>query len=297
MMRKVFVLVVFLFSLVNAFSQELNATVSVNFQQVANGNPQLFKNLETQVKEFLNTTKWTTKEYTDVEKIECNFFININTFGANNFEATLQVQSSRPVHNSTLSTPILNINDKNFSFRFIEFETMVYDQNTFNSNLVSVLAFYTNLIIGLDQDSFSELGGTEYLQIASNIVNVAQTSGYGGWSQSEGNNNNRNFLISDILSSTFTPFRKSLYEYHRTGLDIMSDDVKKGKENIAKSIETLLEIHNTRPNSLVVRTFFDAKGDELVSIFTGGPQTNNVKLLETLNRISPLNSQKWNKIR
>lgn len=296
-MRKVFVLVVFLFSLVNAFSQELNATVSVNFQQVANGNPQLFKNLETQVKEFLNTTKWTTKEYSDVEKIDCNFFININTFGANNFEATLQVQSSRPVHNSTLSTPILNINDKNFSFRFIEFETMVYDQNTFNSNLVSVLAFYTNLIIGLDQDSFSELGGTEYLQIASNIVNVAQTSGYGGWSQSEGNNNNRNFLISDILSSTFTPFRKSLYEYHRTGLDIMSDDVKKGKENIAKAIETLLEIHKIRPNSLVVRTFFDAKVDELVSVFTGGPQTNNVKLIETLNRISPLNSQKWNKIR
>ena len=297
MMRKVFVLVVFLFSLVNAFSQELNATVSVNFQQVANGNPQLFKNLETQVKEFLNTTKWTTKEYSDVEKIDCNFFININTFGANNFEATLQVQSSRPVHNSTLSTPILNINDKNFSFRFIEFETMVYDQNTFNSNLVSVLAFYTNLIIGLDQDSFSELGGTEYLQIASNIVNVAQTSGYGGWSQSEGNNNNRNFLISDILSTTFAPFRKTLYEYHRQGLDIMSDDVKKGKENVANSIEILAEIQKTRPNSLLVRTFFDAKGDELVSIFSGGPQTNNIKLLETLNRISPLNSQKWNKIR
>lgn len=297
MMRKVFVLVVFLFSLVNAFSQELNATVSVNFQQVANGNPQLFKNLETQVKEFLNTTKWTTKEYTDVEKIECNFFINVSSYGSNNFEATLQVQSSRPVYNSTLSSPVLNINDKNFSFRFIEFETMVYDQNTFNSNLVSVLAFYTNLIIGLDQDSFSQLGGTEYLQIASNIVNVAQTSGYKGWSQSEGNNNNRNFLISDILSNTFTPFRKSLYEYHRLGLDTMSDDVKKGKENIAKSIETLLEIHNTRPNSLIVRTFFDAKGDELVSIFSGGPQTNNVKLIETLNRISPLNSQKWNKIR
>lgn len=297
MMRRVLVVVVFLFSLMNLFSQELKATVSVNFQQVANGNPQLFKNLETQIKEFLNTTKWTTKEYTDVEKIECNFFINVSSYGSNNFEATLQVQSSRPVYNSTLSSPILNINDKNFSFRFIEFETMVYDQNSFNSNLVSVLAFYTNLIIGLDQDSFSQLGGTNYLQIASNIVNVAQTSGYGGWSQSEGNNNNRNFLISDILSNTFTPFRKSLYEYHRLGLDTMSDDVKKGKESIAKSIVTLLEIHNTRPNSLVVRTFFDAKGDELVSIFTGGPQTDNVKLLETLNRISPLNSQKWNKIR
>lgn len=297
MMRKVLVVVVFLFSMVNVFSQELNATVAVNYQQVANGNPQLFKNLETQVKEFLNTTKWTTKEYTDVEKIECNFFINVTSYGSNVFEATLQIQSSRPVHNTTLASPILNINDKNFNFRFIEFETMIYDQNTFNSNLVSVLAFYANMIIGMDMDSFALNGGTKYLDVASNIVNVAQSSGYKGWSQSEGNNNNRNFLISDMLAVTFAPFRKTLYEYHRLGLDTMGEDLKKGKENVAKSIEILAEIQKTRPNSLLVRTFFDAKGDELVSIFSGGPQTDNVKLLETLNKISPLNSQKWNKIR
>lgn len=296
-MRKLKLVVFFLFSIANVFSQELNANVSVNFQQVANGNPQLFKNLETQVKEFLNTTKWTTKEFTDVEKIECNFFINISTYGSNNFEATLQVQSSRPVYNSTLSTPILNINDKNFSFRFIEFENLIYDQNTFNSNLVSVLAFYANLIIGLDQDSFSELGGTEYLQIASNIVNVAQTSGYKGWNQSEGNNNNRNFLISDILSNTFTPFRQALYQYHRLGMDVMADDVKKGKEGVIEGINALAEIQKTRPNALLTRTFFDAKTDEIVSIFSGGPRVNIVPLLETLNRISPLNSQQWSRIK
>lgn len=296
-MRKIILVVFFLFSIANVFSQELNATVSVNFQQVANGNPQLFKNLETQVKEFLNTTKWTTKEFTDVEKIECNFFINISTYGSNNFEATLQVQSSRPVYNSTLSTPVLNINDKNFSFRFIEFENLIYDPNTFNSNLVSVLAFYANLIIGLDQDSFSELGGTEYLQIASNIVNVAQTSGFKGWNQSEGNNNNRNFLISDILSSTFTPFRQALYQYHRLGMDVMADDVKKGKEGVIVGINALAEIQKTRPNALLTRTFFDAKTDEIVSIFSGGPRVNVVPLIETLNRISPLNSQKWSKIK
>lgn len=297
MMRKVLVVVVFLFAIVNVFSQELNATVSVNYQQVANGNPQLFKNLETQVKEFLNTTKWTTKEYTDVEKIDCNFFINVNTYGSNNFEATLQVQSSRPVYNSSLSSPIVNINDKNFTFRFIEFENLIYDQNSFNSNLVSVLAFYSNLIIGLDQDSFSELGGTEYLQIASNIVNVAQTSGYKGWSQSEGNNNNRNFLISDMLSNTFTPFRRALYQYHRLGLDIMEQDIKKGKEGVIKGINALAEVQKVRPNALLTRTFFDAKTDEIVSIFSGGPNVDVAPLLVTLNRISPLNSQKWSQIK
>ncbi|MFY7988238.1 MAG: DUF4835 family protein [Flavobacterium sp.] len=296
-MRKIILVLYILFSITNGFSQELNATVSVNYQQVANGNPQLFKNLETQVKEFLNTTKWTTKEFTDVEKIDCNFFINISSYGSNNFEATLQVQSSRPVHNSTLSTPVLNINDKNFTFRFIEFENLIYDQNSFSSNLVSVLAFYSNLIIGLDQDSFSELGGTEYFQIASNIVNVAQTSGFKGWNQSEGNNNNRNFLISDILSNTFSPFRISLYQYHRLGLDLMSEDVKKGKEGVIKGINVLAEIQKVRPNALLTRTFFDAKTDEIVSIFTGGPKVDVLPLIETLNRISPLNSQKWSNIK
>lgn len=296
-MRKIFLLVVFFFSTVNLISQELNATVSVNFQQVTNGNPQLFKNLETQVKEFLNATKWTTKEYLPTEKIECNFFINVTSYASNNFEATLQIQSSRPVFNSTLMSPIVNINDKNFTFRFIEFENLIYDQNTFNSNLVSVLAFYTNLIIGLDQDSFSELGGTEHLQIASTIVNVAQTSGYKGWSQSEGNNNNRNFLISDLLSSTFNPFRQALYQYHRLGLDVMADDVKKGKEGIITAIKTLSEIQRSRPNALLTRTFFDAKADEIVAIFSGGPRVETVELVETLNRISPLNSQKWSRIK
>ncbi|WP_288984634.1 DUF4835 family protein [uncultured Flavobacterium sp.] len=296
-MKRSLLLIIVLFFTQIGVSQELQATVSINYQQVNNGNPQLFKNLEKQVKEFLNTTKWTDREIKDEEKIECNFFINITAYGSNNFEATLQIQSSRPVFNSTLSSPILNINDKNFSFRFIEFETMTYDPNSFNSNLVSVLAYYSNIIIGLDLDSFSENGGTKYLEVASNIVNIAQTSGYKGWSQSEGNNNNRNFLISDLLSNTFSPFRVALYQYHRMGLDLMSENVAKGKEGVAKSIETLAEIQKVRPNSLLVRTFFDAKVDEIVSVFSGGPKINVAQVVETLNKISPLNSQKWGKIR
>lgn len=292
------ILFILFFFLANmSFSQELKAIVSVNFQQVNNGNPQLFKNLEKQVADFVNNTKWTSDNYNESEKIDCTFFLNILSFGSNNFEATLQVQSSRPIFNSTLTSPILNINDKNFSFRFIEFENMVYDENSFNSNLVSVLAFYANVIIGLDKDSFSELGGTENLESAQNIVNVAQTSGFKGWSQAESGNNNRNFLISDMLSGTFLPYRLSLYQYHRLGLDLMSENLKLGKEGIEKAIETLSEIQNSRPNSLLIRTFFDAKTDEIVSIFSGGPSTGTSKVVEVLNRVSPLNSQKWSKIR
>ena len=296
MMRNLFLLLVFLFTNV-ALSQELRATVAVNYEQVNNGNPQLFKNLEKQITEFLNNTKWTENEVKDVEKIECNFFINVTSYGSNNFEATLQVQASRPVFNSTLSSPILNVNDKNFNFRFIEFENMIYDANNFSSNLVSVLAFYSNLIIGIDMDSFSKLGGTEYLGIAANIVNVAQSSGFKGWSQSESGNNNRNFLISDMLSNTFEPFRTAMYLYHREGVDKMAENILQGKEGVSKAIQVLEEIQKTRTNSLITRTFFDIKADEIVSIFSGGPKMDVTKLVETLNRISPLNSQKWNKIR
>lgn len=295
-MRNLFLLLVFLSTNV-ALSQELRATVSVNYNQVNNGNPQLFKNLEKQVTEFLNNTKWTENEVKDIEKIDCNFFINVTSYGSNNFEATLQVQASRPVFNSTMSSPILNINDKNFVFRFIEFENMIYDANNFTSNLVSVLAFYSNLIIGIEMDSFSKLGGTDYLEVAANIVNVAQSSGFKGWSQAESGNNNRNFLISDMLSNTFEPFRTAMYVYHREGMDKMSENVLQGKEGVAKSLELLSEIQKIRPNSLITRTFFDIKSDEIVSIFSGGPKMNVSQLVETLNKISPLNSQKWNKIR
>jgi len=295
-MRNLFLLLGFLFTNI-IFSQELRATVSVNYDQVANGNPQLFKNLEKQVTEFLNNTKWTEDEVKDVEKIECNFFINVTSYGSNAFEATLQVQASRPVFNTSLSTPILNINDKNFNFKFIEFENMIYDANNFSSNLVAVLAFYTNLIIGIEKDTFSKNGGTVFLGKAANIVSISQSSGYKGWSQSESGNNNRNFLISDLLSTTFEPFRNAMYMYHIQGLDKMAENILQGKQGVDKSIEVLSEIQKTRPNSLIMRTFFDTKADEIVSIFSGGPKINALVLVETLNKISPLNSQKWNKIR
>ena len=281
----IYILLVFI-SFQSLFSQELNCTVSVNYDRMTDVNPQIFKNLEKQLTEFLNTTKWTSKEYKQNEKITCNFFINIAKYNSNNFESTLQIQSSRPIFNSTYESPILNINDKDFNFRYIEFEQLIYDQNSYTSNL----------IIGLDKDSFEDLGGTKQLETASNIVNIAQTSGYKGWSQSDGGNTNRYFLISDLLSNTFQPFRRTLFQYHFEGLDLMSENLMKGKEGVAKAVETIAVIQKSRPNALLTRTFFDAKTDEIVSVFSGGPATNNSQLIETLNRISPLNSVKWNKI-
>ena len=282
-----------------SFSQELRTTVTVNFDQINSSNKQLFKNLEKQMAEFLNNTKFSEKDYKNSEKIECSFFLNITShnISSNDFEGTLLVQSSRPVYNSTYTTPVVNINDIKVGFRYIEFENLIFDANNFNSNLVSLMAYYANLIIGLDRDTFSELGGTEYLQKAANIVTVAQSSGYTGWSQSESNNNNRYFFVTDLLSNTFLGYRKSLYQYHIQGLDLMADNALKGKEGVIVALQTLSEIHKSRPNALLTRAFFDAKTDEVVAIFSSGPKTNNVQVLDILNKISPLNSQKWNAIK
>ena len=290
-------LILFLLSTFCAFSQELKATVSINSAQVTNVNPQIFKNLEKQIFDFLNNTKFSNKEFVKpIEKVNCSFFFIVNKFETNNFEVTLQVNSTRPVYNSTFTTPILNINDKDVGFKYIEFENLIYDQNSFTSNLVSVLSFYANIILASDADTFSDKGGTEFLETALNISNVAQSSGFSGWIQT-GKKTTRYNLISDLMSNTFDAYRETLYQYHINGLDRMADDLSKGKMEIINAIETLLKLHKVRPNSLLARTFFDAKTDEIVSVFTGGPVVDVSKVKDNLATISPLNSSKWNKIR
>jgi len=296
MKRKIFGILFLIVVSVSSFGQELNASVSVNYQRMTDVNPQIFKNLETKVREFLNNTRFTDLNFEQHERIECNFFINVAEFNSNNIQATLQVQSSRPIYNSTYSSPVLNINDKDFGFQFLEYEQLVYDQNNFTSNLISVLAFYANIIIAVDRDTFEEKSGTKYLQSALSILNMAQPKGYKGWSQNENTNTNRYFLVSDLMSNTYEAFRKAMYEYHLLGLDSMAADQAKAKEEIGKAIETLSAIQNYRPNAFLTRVFFDAKVDEIVSVFSGGPNYNTITLKETLNRISPLNSVKWNKI-
>jgi hypothetical protein len=240
--------------------------------------------------------KFTEKEFKNNERINCAFFFIINSFDSNNFNATLQVNSSRPVYNATYTTPVLNLNDKDVQFKYVEFENFIYDQNAFTSNLVSILSFYAHVIIGADADTFASKGGTEAYEKALTVSNMAQSSGYAGWVQT-GKNPTRYNLISDLMSPTFDPYRETMYAYHIKGLDIMAGNVKAGKLGISSAIDTLLQLHKVRPNSLLARTFFDAKTDEIVTIFGGGPPVDTSKLIDALQTISPLNSSKWNKIK
>lgn len=294
-MRNV-ILVFLCFCFTTISAQELNCEVKINSDRVTATNQQIFKTLETSLNEFVNKTKWTNQTFKQNERIECSMFINVAEFNANAFSATIQVQASRPVYNSLYSTPIFNFNDKDFSFRYVEFENLFFNPNSFDSNLVSVLAYYVYIILGVDADTYTLNGGTSYFEQAQAIAAIAQTGGYKGWGQSDGFQN-RHFLVNDLLSNTFDPIRETMFQYHSNGLDLMADNLKLGKENIKASLMNLSNVHNVRPNAFLTRVFFDTKSDEVVSVFSGGPIVNIADLVDNLNRVSPLNSSKWTSVK
>ncbi|MBO6606798.1 DUF4835 family protein [Psychroserpens sp.] len=288
----------FILALITSFSgitQELNCNVVVNAQLTGNENLQVFQTLERQLNEFINNTQWTSKSFKTQERIDCGMIITVNGYNNDLFDCSIQITSSRPVYGSTYNTPIYNFNDKDFTFQYLQFQNFVYNENQFESNLVSVITFHIFMMLGLDADSFEQGGGLDYFKQAQTILNYSQQNTGKGWKLEDGQQT-RFILIDNILSPTFKEFRNVLYDYHRNGLDQMSEDPKKGKQVIAESIETLRRMNSRRPNSFLLRTFFDAKSDEIQQIFSGGPSVNIADLVSTLTKIAPMHSSKWRKI-
>jgi len=280
-----------LFTFGFAHSQELNCTVTVNSQKLSNANQQVFKTLETSLSEFVNKTSWTNQAFKQNEKINCSIYITLSSNNSDQFIGTIQVQSSRLIFNSTYASPVFNFNDKDFNFRYNEFETLIFNPAEFESNLVSVVSFYAYVILGMDADSFVSMSGDSYFATAQNIANVAQQSGNKGWSQSDGNQS-RYYLINDLVSPTYSEIRQSSFMYH-SGLDLMGNDLKAAKEKIKLSLLNVGKLNAVKPNAFLTRVFFDAKSDEIASIFSGGPSISITDLVEVLNRTSPLNTSKW----
>jgi hypothetical protein len=278
-----------------AHSQELNCTVTVNTEKLSNANQQVFKTLQTSLSEFVNQTQWTGQVFKQNEKINCSMYIIINSYESDQYTATIQVQSSRLVYNSSYSTPIFNYNDKDFSFSYTQNQQLIFNPAEFESNLVSVVSFYSHIIIGLDIDTFMPLGGNPFFEIAQNISNVAQQSGYKGWNQADGLIS-RYYLVNNLLSPVYNELRESSLLYH-SGLDLMSQDLKAAKEKIKSSLLDIGKLNSVKPNAFLTRIFFDAKSDEIVSIFSGGPNIPIADLVESLNKTSPLNSSKWANIK
>jgi len=296
-MRKFF-FIVFLFSVTfSSYSQELNATVIINSDKVQSSNKQVYQTLQKALTEFINDKQWTNRNFKQQERINCAFNIIINEQNGSNFSGTLQVQSTRPVYNSTYATPVLNINDTNFNFRYNEFDPLIYNPTIYESNLISTIAFYVYTILGVDADTFALKGGENYLKQAENIMLLAQSNGESGW-QNQVGKQNRFALIDNLLSSKFSALRSIYYNYHRNGFDNFADNKNSAKEAIEKSVLDLDKLFNIAIGNYMIRVFLDAKGDEIVNVFSDGiPSKNQSQMLTVLNRIAPTYKSRWKNIK
>ena len=295
-MRKLIFLFLVVFSIFNINSQELNCLVTVNSEQIAGSNKQVFTTLQNSLTEFINQKKWTNREVKPEERINCAMTIIVTSRDANTFKATLQVQSTRPVYNSTYASPILNLKDNDFTFRYNEFDPLIYNRNSFDSNLISTIVFYTYVILGTDADTFKKYGGEESLKEAQNVMLQAQQSGLASWSNQVGKQN-RFTLIDNMLSDKLKNYRTVLYDYHRNGLDNFSSDKKNAKQKLENSVLSLESLYNKTVGNYLIRVFFDAKADEIVNVYSDGPDTRSVqRLVQVLRKISINNNSKWSKI-
>jgi len=276
-------------------AQELNCSVVVNAQRTGNENVQVFKTLQTQLNEFVNNTSWTNKSFKPQERINCSMVITIQNYDSDLFQGTIQIQSSRPVFNSSYSTPVYSFNDRDFTFRYLEFQNLVFNPNQFESNLVSVLTFHIYMILGMDADTFQLKGGDEYYKQAQTILNYSQQENFSGWKLEDGNQT-RFTLIDNILSPTFEEFRIAMYGYHLKGLDVMGNNPKNGKSQISDAIYELSAMNTRRPNSFLMRVFFDAKAEEIQDIFSDGPSVDIADLISVLTKIAPMHASKWRNI-
>ncbi|WP_299008309.1 DUF4835 family protein [uncultured Tenacibaculum sp.] len=296
-MRKFFFIVFLLLVAFSSYSQELNANVIINSDKVQSSNKQVYQTLQKALTEFINDKQWTNRNFKQQERINCAFNIIINEQNGSNFSGTLQVQSTRPVYNSTYATPVLNINDTNFNFRYNEFDPLIYNPTVYESNLISIIAFYAYTIIGVDADTFALKGGETYLKQAENIMLLAQSNGESGW-QNQVGKQNRFALIDNLLSSKFSALRSIYYNYHRNGFDNFADNKNSAKEAIEKSVLDLDKLHNITIGNYMIRVFLDAKGDEIVNVFSDGiPSKNQSQMLTVLNRIAPTYKNRWKNIK
>ena len=279
-----------------SIAQELNCLVTVSAEQVQTTERRVFKDMEIAFAQFLNTRKWTDDEFETDERINCNLNITINSMPSiGNFLATVQIQSARPIYNTSYESLLLNFADREWQFAYVESQPLEFNDNTFQSNLTSILAFYAYVILGLDYDSFGLKGGEAYLQKALDVVNNAQNSNRPGWNQI-GSNRNRYWLIENLTNTQMTSVREGMYTYHLKALDTYSEDPDNSRKQILDVLKDLQTVRANNPTSILVISFMDAKADELVNIFSEGNMQVRKEAYDILNVLDPSKREAFEQI-
>ncbi|MBR2235016.1 MAG: DUF4835 family protein [Prevotella sp.] len=300
-MKRLLPLFFLLFALLTStMAQELQVKVTINSSQVQGTDKSVFENLQQTLEQFLNERQWTAMQFQENERIQCTFSITVSKYdaSANKFTCTAMIQANRPVYNSAYTTTLYNNRDKNFDFEFVQFDQLNFNEEVIDNQLVALMAYYAYLIIGLDLDSFSPLGGTDVLQRCMNLVNNAQNLNFAGW-KSFDDSRNRFALINDYLDEAMKPFRQLQYDYYRKGLDEMAQNVERGRTNVSTALqECLKKAHEDKPLSLLPQIWTDFKRDELASIYKGkGTQKEKESVYDILFGINASQNNAWEKIK
>ncbi len=281
-------------------AQELQAKININHQQVQTTDKTVFENLQQTLEQFVNEQQWTALQFQENERIQCSFNITVTKYdaGSNRFTCTAMVQANRPVYNSSYNTTLYNNNDKHFDFEFVQHDQLNFNEEVIDNQLVALFAYYAYLIIGLDLDSFSPMGGTDVLQRCMNLTNNAQNLEFAGWKSFE-DSRNRFAIINDYLDEAMKPFRQLQYDYYRQGLDEMAQNVERGRTNVTTTLETnLKKVHEDKPLSMLPQIWTDFKKDELANIYKGkGTQKEKESVYDVLFGINASQNATWEKIK
>ncbi len=300
-MRKLFILFSFIIIAGNVLSQELAASVSIQSSKVETQvDPKTFIQLQTQLKDFLNQRKWSSDAFGNEEKIDCSFYITIESvLSPGVYEAKLSVVSNRPVYNSNYTTPILNMQDPNFTFKYqlsqpIEFnENKVQGSDPLEANLTATLAYYVYVILGLDYDSYALKSGAPFFSKALNVVyNAPEASGINGWKSYDGQRN-RYILIDNLTKSSMDKIHEVIYSYYREGLDQMSAKFVTARGTILNTLMTMQEVQEANTNTMIVPILLQGKAIELVGIFENADKEIKKQVINTMSVIDVTNLNKY----
>jgi len=300
MTKNIFILLFSLLLSLPSYSQELQAKVNINHAQIQGTDASVFENLQETLEQFINDKQWTNLQFQKNERIVCNFNITVTKYdnSANLFTCTAMIQANRPVWNSAYNTTLYNNKDNDFNFEFAQFDQLEFNEEMIDNQLVALIAYYAYLIIGLDLDSFSPMGGTDILQRCLNLANNAQNLNFPGWKAFD-NDRNRFAIINDYLEGSMEPFRQLQYDYYRKGLDEMSTNADRGRAAITTALEEgLQKSHENRPLSMLPQIWTDYKRDELANIYKGkGTQNEKEKVYDILFGINASQNNAWEKIK
>ena len=300
MKRIIYILLLALAPSLHVYCQELQAKVTINHNQIQGTDVSVFDNLQQTLEQFINDRQWTNLQFQKNERIVCNFNITVTKYDAssNTFTCSAMIQANRPVYNSAYTSTLYNNKDASFYFQFAQFDQLNFNDENVDNQLTALIAYYAYLIIGLDLDSFSPMGGEDVLQRCMNLVNNAQNLDFPGWKSFE-DDRNRFAIINDYLDGGMQPFRQLQYEYYRNGLDEMANNVERGRTNISTAIETnLKKCHEDKPMSMLPQIWTDFKRDELANIYQGkGTQKEKQTVYDIPFSINASQNSAWEKIK